>query len=1125
MYDEATRSFIAAARPLEGLDLDALPEQLTRAYTAIVSLRVRLREQATPESLAQTLEWLHRLAHTYESTACLLPMGSEHRGPCAFVAATAHKLIHQAQQLSAAESDANLHVELASSSVPALVSSMLLFLVAGAYPDALEIAGQVRPVEARTPANRLLSALLALGRGDLLGLVELQPVPLAALRGTEEELAVQALWRRLHVGLHSLGQELLSASQPHEDAALVFQEVRRESVHEVPFLEARQAIGIFGGPHQIACLLEASTGLLRASATSGIGPPDGVDGGSWRGRLGPMVRRFPFLWANHRAALQNGVLRPGTSACVSYPTGAGKTTLIMLKIAATVLATRRSVLVLAPTLALVGQYRRDLWGVFPEYVVGRDFDDEPREGEDEAEPRIVVSTPERALAGLGADPEPYQQLGLIVFDECHHLGLRSGERRCLDATLCLLNLLALAPKADVLLVSAMMANTDELAQWLEQRHGRPCLALKDTWKPTRQVRGCVVIREARRKELDDRVQERRRTKLAADGNPPVWEKKPGSADKAGLTAKPLAFYCLHQSWRTRESADYALQPLLDEELPLSAGGSENKSGSERFRSRWYLTANRNAFAAAIAAQLGRTGIRTMVLSHSAKDLPSLAKDTAKRLKRGQVLEFDLTDQERRLVDLAAEELGGKEHTYLPYQDRVPIHHGRLIEPERRLSESLFARPGGARVLVVSPTLSQGVNLPAEAVIIAGDDQWDIQTNKGRRDIGPEELLNAAGRAGRAGSRSAGVVLVVPGKPVGIDTDAGTLGERWFHLQETVFSKSDQCLSIDDPLTALLDRLQVLAVAELDEETRYVLTRLPVETVLEDGTGGDEARAFLAKSLAAFQAARRGSASDFDTKVDHALALRRELLEQRPATWQLRVASRTGLALEDVWLLASGFDAQSELPDSVPAWASWWFRWINGHAGDELGRIAAPLLREMFSEVKPNALTPEPRLRILLCRAEELLGLWMRGQPLNDLQLRLDAWKEADNPRPRPPQHSKRSESSQMCAAARQFVLAGVRRLSYQLAGLAMVYSEHRQVPSAPAALQALSGCVRHGFDCPEQYALYRIQAARSRDGVVTRLQVRAQHQSLADRIRPASSFHEDFKALFGRVREAMREAE
>jgi len=95
---------------------------------------------------------------------------------------------------------------------------------------------------------------------------------------------------------------------------------------------------------------------------------------------------------------------------------------------------------------------------------------------------------------LSMQPKAFADLGLIVFDECHLLHPRKEDRgrRGLDAMLAILNLTRIAPSADLLLLSAIMKNAGAVAGWLGSLTDRESLALDLAWKPTRQVRGCVV---------------------------------------------------------------------------------------------------------------------------------------------------------------------------------------------------------------------------------------------------------------------------------------------------------------------------------------------------------------------------------------------------------------------------------------------------------------------------------------------------------------------------------------------------------------------------------------------------------------------------------------------------------
>jgi len=86
---------------------------------------------------------------------------------------------------------------------------------------------------------------------------------------------------------------------------------------------------------------------------------------------------------------------------------------------------------------------------------------------------------------------------------------------------------------------------------------------------------------------------------------------------------------------------------------------------------------------------------------------------------------------------------------------VGFHTADLTYPERRLVEDAF-RSGQARALIATTTLSMGVNLPSDVVIVADTTRHTPAAGGWRRqDIPVSEYRNAAGRAGRLGKRTAG----------------------------------------------------------------------------------------------------------------------------------------------------------------------------------------------------------------------------------------------------------------------------------------------------------------------------------------------------------------------------------
>lgn len=70
-----------------------------------------------------------------------------------------------------------------------------------------------------------------------------------------------------------------------------------------------------------------------------------------------------------------------------------------------------------------------------------------------------------------------------------------------------------------------------------------------------------------------------------------------------------------------------------------------------------------------------------------------------------------------------------------------------------------------KVVCCTSTLTDGVNLPVRSVIINDEvDDGRAATWSGQRQMGPAQLLNAVGRAGRAGRESEGWILLTRHRP-------------------------------------------------------------------------------------------------------------------------------------------------------------------------------------------------------------------------------------------------------------------------------------------------------------------------------------------------------------------------
>lgn len=1097
MFDPNTVELMSRAPALEGLDLASLPQQLTDAYVQIVTERIRLREAVGSESLSQTLDdaiqRLRRLAFTNEALVSALP-SREDRRAAAFVGGAAHHACLMAESL---RRQPRQSPHLAVEAISPAVSATLLFLISESTADAAEMARQIDLDGADSIERQLLLGISGIANGRLKRVVD-SPLPQID-QGSKESLTTRGYQALLHLmlrGVKSLAAKLLGIDEDTKlrDARTIFREVIELCSGDLPTSAESaevQPVSVYPGPRHLASLLYSVSGELDSSALVSLPPPAGVDGAEWGRLLRDVALQRPYLWRNHREAIDAGYLRLGTSSVISFPTGAGKSTLAELKIATAVLAGKK-VVFLAPTLSLVDQTARALDATFPTAKVQREEFSDVTLADVWAEqlPSIAVMTPERCLASLGFNREAFEDVGLVVFDECHLMHPREsdGSRRAVDSMLCILNLTAASPEADLLLLSAMMKNAEEISSWVAELTGRPCVPLTLTWKPTRQVRGCVVYAASEIASLNELLQA---AKLGGTTkNPPLSVKKQ-------LTASPLGFFSLKQTWLSKKRNDYALLRLLADPVTLATGTSPH--------GRWYLTPNGNAVAANLAAASARQGIKTLVFTQSIPLCTSASRQIGDELGRADI---KLTKDELRLFNSAVSEVGSSEHLYLEVDDDVLVssgasHHGLLLGSERHLHESLFRRRDGIQVLVATSTLAQGMNLPSEVVIIGGDSRFDQSANKLER-LEAQELLNAAGRAGRAGESSYGFVLVVPSKVVDFNDSERKINEHWMELK-AIFEQSDQCLQIDDPIAPILDRIHQAATA--DELASYLLGRLPVD-IAGQQSGDAAVRRLLSRSFGAFRARQRSDLDWITSRVKATVAARKVYLEGRDRlTWSDELAASTGVSAELLVGIAKALPRSSQFGQrSTRQWATWYFDLLTANPSWLLRLLRRGSLEGLLGSKFKKLTTDDERSSMTLPVLRRLLGKWLAGRTLAQIEQA----------------YGTPAAKLGKCENAREFVLRTVPELAYAFGLPALVarslLAEDGEDAELAATLTTLGSCVREGLDSPEKLALRQF-----RPSSFSRVAIHEAFEEVAPHLSEASE-GEAFEETLLRVRRADRKA-
>jgi hypothetical protein len=619
-------------------------------------MRMRLRQMLTADifetELGDVIRRLETLALTQEAFVTAMPERSN-RAAAAFVAASAHQLRFSAETLVENTEEPSL---VAVRAIAPEIAATIMFLIAGRAADAAQMARNIRFGATLSAEDYLRRSIVNLARGQLDNIVTAQRAPETELT-FGDEAATSLLWLEILRGVQALASRLLGNEDAlaEPDPASIFGAVRELCVQPVTFGATAQVLSVFPGPHHLASLLHSAANELAAAGVVNVEAPPSVPAEEWRDFLRRLAKRRPYLWPNHQEAIASGYLKENTSAVVSFPTGAGKSTLAELKIGAARLQGKK-VVYLAPTLALVDQVTSDLRKTFPEAQTTLADELEP-----EDLTNIAVMTPERCLTLLGFSPAAFEDVGLLVFDECHLLHPReSAGRRNIDAMLCLLGFLQTVPAADVVLVSAMIKNSTDLAAWLKESTKRECLALSLSWKPTRQARGCVVYPSGRIAELQ---------KFVAQTLKAAKTKSFPARQKEHLTATPIGMLSLLQTWKTQNTEDYVLLPLLG--TPVRLGASQYAQ----------LTANRNEVAATIAAASADMGIKTLVFAAQPSWCASIEETMEELLSPRAV---SLTPSEREWFNLAVTELGGKEHTYCRPDALAASHHGLLLPVERQI---------------------------------------------------------------------------------------------------------------------------------------------------------------------------------------------------------------------------------------------------------------------------------------------------------------------------------------------------------------------------------------------------------------------------------------------------------
>lgn len=594
----------------------------------------------------------------------------------------------------------------------------------------------------------------------------------------------------------------------------------------------------------------------------------------YRVRGNRLIGSRPFIWESSKEFISECLPGPSKHSIVNLPTGSGKSFIAELAVAQSLL--RGWVLYLAPTNALVHQIKRDLkvslssFDIDIRTFVGGDeyttLQNEFIDEHDKSRRFVAVMTPEKCAMSLRINPKIFEECSLCVFDECHLLG--EGTRG-VTADLVLGQILSMNSDIKFVLMSAMLNNASELADWLENVTKNKAEISSIFWKPTRSIRGAVGV------EYYSYMKEKRNAKIAL-------KQRNENRKNEAFEPKLSLLYSLSGVW----NANYDDYSRI--EFPFKA---KFKLSREKYGDEWIYSDGPkswvNETSKVLGYKLALSGMPTIVFIPANRHYPfTLAKGLNLSIEQ-----FDLNNLVMNFLFLAEEELGVSSEVKNLLEARIGVHTSFMLEAEKEAVERSFMN-GEIKLLFATGTLAQGLNLPSVAVVIAGTrigDSRDAHTPEAKLRS-KALILNAIGRAGRAGFSNQSLSILVPNEPIMFKEEK----EEIDNIVEKVdvLGDRDASIEVSSPIEDFLDNIINGSLqadrASLDELA--IISMLTSDNEIEETekTNNILSKTYGASSLDQLNAEKLTKATIEITKI------KKEFLKEAGAPeWVITVARKSG----------------------------------------------------------------------------------------------------------------------------------------------------------------------------------------------------------------------------------------
>ena len=637
-----------------------------------------------------------------------------------------------------------------------------------------------------------------------------------------------------------------------------------------------------------------------------------------RGTAGPSSRGATELWPSQIRVLDTELLGSSDSAIVRLPTSGGKTRIAEMAIIDTLVRNPDAKCVfVAPYRALAFELEKTLGEVLIDLgyrvssVVGS-YETDEFEGFLLNAADLLIVTPEKLDLVLRLYPALFDQINLVVLDEIHMIDDAS---RGVKFEILLSRLKARFPNCRFLVMSAVIPDSSvrNFAAWLAVS---PTRSMSSDWRPT--------IQRIARFEWQGEMGVIR---FEHDEEIPRLD-----SFVPGVIRRQLYTYRHPETRRTRNTV-FPSSDKGDAAAELAYAFSEQGPVLVFCTQRnWVESVCRKIIEQSIWL---RKMVGESVHSH-----------------------FSNVEPTRSLI-LAREWLGEDHIASKALAQGIALHHGRLPSIVREAIE-VDVRAGRYKVIVATNTLAQGVNLPVRTVIFHST--WRSDEVGERSRIPVRDYVNIAGRAGRAGQETEGLVVHLTLK----DQD-----KRDFRH----FTDRDNIEPVQGALFELLQKITMRQLPSVSlEEAAVLLDPEILAIAVEEGieaADSDKWKTRLEGTYAQLQADEEGvTTAPLLTSIQLAAE---EVFRQAPEQSWRKVYAQTGLKSTSCSVLRA---------------------FVNAHVRD----LRECLLHTNHDSINLlNHLAIEASLQLPEAETtvdytgdpEELLRFWMEGTPIDEIGRNLD----------------------------------------------------------------------------------------------------------------------------------------